>query len=308
MALDQVDIDDYEVGENGQLKHKDEKEMSFLDHLEELRWHIIRSLVVVISFTIIVFLAKDFVFGTLILGPTKPSFPSYVLINDFLELIGLYNPENPFGPNAVPVMQNSSESIANTGGYMITAIDLGELFLTHIKVSMVLGLIVAFPYVFWEFWKFLRPGLYVSEQKAVKGIVFICSFLFFIGVLFGYFVVSPFAVTFLAGYEIMGVMAQIRLASLVNYMVMFTAPAGLIFELPVVVYFLSKIGLLTPEFMRKYRRHAIILILAISALITPPDVVTQFLIGIPLYILYEISIGISSRMAKQYEKGLEPIE
>lgn len=307
MALDQIDIDDYEVGEDGQLKPKSEKEMSFLDHLEELRWHILRSLIVVILFTIVIFIAKSFVFGTLILGPTKPSFPSYVAINEFLDLIGFANPENPFGPNGMPIVQNTTEAVSSKGGYTIIAIDLGELFLTHIKVSLVLGLIVSFPYIFWEFWKFIKPGLYPNEQKAVRGIVLVCSFLFFLGVVFGYFVISPFAVTFLAGYEIMGVMAQIRLSSLVNYMVMFTAPAGMIFELPVIVYFLSKVGLLTPEFMKKYRRHAIIGILALSALITPPDVVTQFLIGIPLYILYEISIGISARMAKRYEKGLQTI-
>lgn len=305
MALDQVNIDDYEVGDDGQLRHKDEKEMSFLDHLEELRWHIIRALVVVISFTIIIFIAKDFVFGSLILGPAKPSFPSYIAINEFLDFIGLANPDDPFGPNADPVLTNKPGEESKEGGYTIVVIQLGEAFLTHIKVSLVLGLFVAFPYIFWEFWRFIRPGLYPDEQKAVRGIVWVCSFLFFLGVAFGFFVISPFAVTFLAGYEIMGVTAQIQLVSLVNYMVMFTAPAGMIFELPVVVYFLSKIGLLTPQFMKQYRRHAIIVILALSALITPPDVVTQFLIGIPLYILYEISIGISARMAKRYENSLQ---
>lgn len=286
MALDQVDIDQYEVNDKGELQPKVEKEMSFLDHLEELRWHIIRSLVAVIIFAIIIFIAKDFVFDVLILGPTKPNFFSYVTINNVVEAIG-------FGGNFGP--QKPIE---------ITVIDMGELFLVHIKSSMILGFIISFPYLFWEFWNFIKPGLYDNEQKAVRGIVFICSFLFFLGVLFGYYVISPFAVTFLAGYELAGIVPQIRLSSFVNYMVMFTAPAGMIFELPVVVYFLSKIGLLTPEFMKKYRRHAIIIILAISAIITPPDVVTQFLIGIPLYILYELSIGISAKMAKQYEAEL----
>lgn len=286
MALDQVDIDQYEVNEKGELQPKAEKEMSFLDHLEELRWHIIRSLSAVIVFAIGIFLAKDFVFDILILGPTKPSFFSYVTINNVIDSIGF---GGSFGPKK---------------DIEITVIDMGELFLTHIKVSMFLGVVVAFPYLFWEFWRFIKPGLYDSEQKAVRGIVFICSFLFFLGVLFGYFVISPFAVTFLAGYELAGIIPQIRLSSYVNYMIMFTAPAGMIFELPVLVYFLSKIGLLTPEFMRQYRRHAIIGILALSALITPPDVVTQFLIGIPLYILYELSIGIAVRMSKKYEAGL----
>jgi sec-independent protein translocase protein TatC len=225
------------------------------------------------------------------LGPKHQNFASYVIACKVSNLIGLGD------AMCIQPVQ-----------FDVIAIEMGELFLTHVKVSIILGIIVSFPFIFWQFWKFIKPGLHQHEQKAVRGVVLVCSLLFFTGVCFGYFVISPFAVNFLAGYEIANVEPQVRLASMVNYMVMFTAPAGLIFELPVVVYFLAKVGLITPEFMRQYRRHAIIGILAISAIITPPDVVTQFLIGIPLYFLYEISIGVAARMAKKYEASLTTMD
>jgi sec-independent protein translocase protein TatC len=288
MALDQVDIDNYDFDEEGKLKPKNEKEMNFFDHLEEFRWHIIRSMIAITVVAIGLFLAKDFVFNTLILGPKNADFFSYRVICGLSDLVGL-----------------GDAMCFNPVKFELMTVGMGEAFLMHVKVSLILGFILAFPFVFWEFWKFIKPGLYSKEQKAVRGIVFVCSALFFTGVCFGYFIISPFAVNFLAGYEISGVSNKVTLESMVNYMVMFTAPAGLIFELPVVVYFLSKVGLLTPEFMKQYRRHAIIGILAVSAIITPPDITTQFLIGIPLYILYEISISISARMAKKYEEGLQ---
>lgn len=292
MALDQIDVgDDYYKGEDAKALPSAGKEMGFLDHLEELRWHIIRSVLAVFVIGIILFLMPGFVFDTLIFGPKNPDFLSYQVVNHLLASIGI-SPENYFKPVE----------------FILQTTDLGEEFLTHIKVSFILGFIVAFPYVFWEVWKFVSPGLYEKEQKAVRGIVFICTFLFFLGVMFGYFIVSPFAVNFLAGYSIGGVQTAPRLSSFVNYMVMFTLPAGVVFELPIVVYFFSKLGLLTPDIMREYRRHAIIIILMVAAIITPPDVVTQFLIGIPLYVLYEISITISARVEKQLAKEMsEPL-
>ena len=259
-------------------KSKDQGEMSFLDHLEELRWHLIRALVSVVIFGTIVFIFKEFVFDTIILAPKNNDFVTYEFFCGLSDLICFRPPEFTIMPR-----------------------ELGEQFFTHIKVSIWLGIIISFPYIFWELWSFIKPGLYPKEQKAARGIVFVCSFLFLLGVLFGYFVISPFAVTFLAGYSISSeVINSPTLSSYVNYMTMFTIPTGIIFELPIVVYFLSRIGLVTPEFMRKYRRHAIIVILIFAAVITPPDIVTQFLIGIPVFILYEISIYISGRASKKY--------
>jgi sec-independent protein translocase protein TatC len=288
MALDQYDAgDDYYKGdESTTALPSAEKEMGFLDHLEELRWHIIRSVGAIFVTGILLFLFPNFVFDTVIFGPKNPDFFSYQIINSVLEMIGA----TPFEPV----------------DFNLQITELGEEFLIHIKVSFILGFIVSFPYVFWEIWRFVRPGLYDKEQKAVRGIVFICSFLFFLGVLFGYFVIAPFAINFLAGYSVADVVqTQPRLSSFVNYMVMFTAPAGMVFELPIVVFFFSKLGLVTPKLMKDYRRHSIIIILMLSALITPPDVVTQFLIGIPLFILYEISISISARVEKQHKAEMD---
>ena len=252
-------------------------EMSFLEHLEELRWHIVRILVGIVVIAIGVFLAKDFVFNEIILKPTTDQFITYRLICYYSETLC-------FGPGEVTVFTR----------------DLGEQFTTHLKVSFWFGLIVAFPYVIYEVWKFVRPGLYEMEIKATRGIIIICSMLFLFGVLFGYFVIAPFAISFLSTYTVSEIVSDsFTLSSIVGYMTMFTIPTGIVFQLPIAVYFLSRLGLLTPTFMRTYRRHAFIVILAISAIITPPDVMTQLLIGFPIYFLYEISIWISARVEKK---------
>lgn len=262
--------------------------MTFLEHLEELRWHLIRSIVAVVVLAIIIFLAKDWVFRDVIFGPRYENFISYRAMCGLGEQLG-------FGDKFCFIPPEF-----NTIG-----VAFGELFITHMKVSFVLGFIVAFPYLFWEIWRFIKPGLHTHENKAIRGVVFICSSLFMLGVAFGYFIISPFAINFLGGYQIEGAISQPSISSYVNYMTMFTIPTGLVFELPVVVYFLSKVGLLTPEFMRTYRRHAFVLILIVASIITPPDVMTQFLIGIPLYLLYEVSIYISKRVTKKMAKKLE---
>jgi sec-independent protein translocase protein TatC len=278
MPLDQIDVDQL----NGDGEKAEVQEMSFLEHLEELRWHIIRSLTAVVGLGIVFFVFHRWLFDTVIFGPTKPDFLSYRLVCSLSEAVGL-GERLCFVPPDFPKI----------------AIGFGEPFIMSIKVSFVLGFIMAVPYVLWEFWRFVRPGLYPRERKAATGLVAICSLLFALGVLFGYFVISPFAINFLMGYDVPGVQNTPTMSSFINYMIMFTAPAGLIFELPIIVYFLSKAGLVTPELMRAYRRHSIIGILILSAMITPPDVVTQFLIGIPLFALYEASIFISARVARE---------
>lgn len=263
------------------MSQEEIKDMSFLDHLEELRWHLIRSTIAVLLVAILVFLAKSFVFETIIFGPKKDWFPTYQFFCSLSE-------RTCFKPPAFDLITR----------------EMGEQFFVHLKVSIWMGIIVAFPYIFWEFWRFIKPGLYENERKVTRGIVFICSFLFIIGVLFGYYVIAPFAITFLANYEVgVDAITSPTLASFVTYLTMFTIPTGLIFELPVVMYLLTKIGLITPEFLRKYRKHAIVIILVLAAIITPPDVITQFLIGIPIFILYEISIRISERTVKKMDSG-----
>lgn len=273
MPLDQVDVDKMNP-------QKVEKEMSFLDHLEELRWHIIRAVCSILVFAIVAFVAERFLFDAVILAHKDKDFFTYRFFCGLSETFCFHPHE-----------------------FSLETITLEEQFLTHLKVSIYLGIMISFPYIFWELWRFIKPGLYPEEKKAARGIVWICSFLFFLGVLFGYFVIAPFAVTFLSNYSIGAgdVSVAPRLSSYVNLIAMLTLPIGFIFELPIAVFFFSKIGVLTPEFMRKYRRHAFVIILILAAIITPPDVITQFLIGIPLYMLYEISIHISNRVQKQRE-------
>jgi sec-independent protein translocase protein TatC len=255
-----------------------EAEMSFLEHLEALRWHLVRSLVAIVVIAVGVFLAKSFVFEDIILAPLTPEFFSYKFICSISDMLCFYPPN-------IEVYQR----------------EIGEQFITHLKVSFWLGLILAFPYVFYEVWSFIKPGLYQKEQKAARGIVWICSFLFILGVGFGYFVISPFAVSFLGGYQVAEIMGdpEVQLGSFVGYLTMFTLPTGIVFELPVIMFFLAKVGLISSGFLKEYRRHAFIIILVSSAIITPPDVITQFLIGVPLYGLYEVSIVIAKRVEKK---------
>lgn len=284
MPLDQIDVDQIENGKAG----SDEKEMSFLDHLEELRWHIIRSLIAILVVGTVFFIFKNWFFGTVLLGPTEDDFISYSIFCQFSQWV-----------------QAGSALCFDPPEFRIQATGFAETFIIHIKTAFIGGFIAAFPYVFYEIWKFVMPGLYPNERQVTRGVVLICSLLFVIGVLFGYFVIAPFAINFLGGYLLPGVENAPTISSVIGYMVMFTLPAGLIFELPMVVYFLSKLGLVTAKGMKQYRRHAVIGILAVAAIITPPDVVTQFLIGIPLFILYELSIGIARRGEKEYNKDLD---
>lgn len=271
MPLDQVDVDNMNTVE---------KEMTFFEHLEALRWHIIRSLIAILVIATYLFMQKDFLFKTIVYGPRNPNFFTYRLFCSFGEMM----------------------CIQPTHFDVITR-DLAEKFTTHITVSMVLGLILAFPYVFWEFWRFVKPGLYPKERKSARGIVLVCSILFITGVLFGYYFIAPFALSFLAGYELADTLATPTLNSYINYMIMFTLPVGIIFEMPVVSFFLTKAGILSPGFLRKGRRYALIIILIVAAILTPsPDVVSQLILATPLYILYEASIGVSARVYKGMEK------
>jgi sec-independent protein translocase protein TatC len=263
---------------------KEEKEMPFFDHLEELRWHLVRSSLALAFFAIIVFIFKDFIFSHIIFGIQNNSFPTYKLFCMISEVTCM----QPADLEIVPVQ-------------------LGERFFTHLRVSFWLGFIMSFPYLFYEFWRFISPGLYDNERKAAKGIVFSCSVLFLSGVLFGYFIIAPFGFKFLGGYSLSStdlVSQTTSLSSFVGYLTNFTIPTGLVFQLPVVVYFLAKIGLVTPDIMKNYRRHAIVVILLFSAIITPPDMVTQILIGIPILLLYEASIHICNKAYKSYAKDM----
>ena len=264
---------------------KGEGEMSFLEHLEELRWHIVRSILAIVIFMIVAFLFKNLIFDTIILAPKNPQFITNRLLCSLGHLV------------------KTNLLCINTQPFNLINIKMSGQLTTHITVAMVSGLILAFPYILWEFWKFLRPALHTNEAKHSRGAVIISSMLFFVGVLFGYFLLTPLSVHFLTTYEISSdVTNQINIRSYIGTLSSICLATGAVFELPIIAFFLTKIGVITPAFMKKYRKHSIVVIFILAAIITPPDVFSQMLVCIPLFILYEISILISKRVMKKKER------
>jgi sec-independent protein translocase protein TatC len=267
---------------------KEKGEMTFLEHLEELRWHLIRSAVAVIVFAVLAFVYKRIVFDVIIMGPSDPDF----LTNQLLCRLGQ--------------SMDIPKLCMNTKPVMLQSIEMAGQFTTHIKISLITGLILASPYVFFEFWKFVRPALFTKERKAARGAVLVVSFLFITGLMFGYFVICPLTVNFLLNYKV-SELAQnnIKLMSYVSTVTGIGMTGGIIFELPAVMYFLTKIGLVTPDFLTQYRKHAIVIILIVAGIITPsPDVFSQVLVAFPLYFLYEISVIVSRRVYRKETASL----
>jgi sec-independent protein translocase protein TatC len=262
-------------------------DMSFIDHLEELRWHLMRSIVAITLITIVAFLLKSWVFDTLIFGPCQDDFFTY---DAFCQLAHKLN----LGDSLC--FKPANFTLINT--------DMSGQFTMHLQVAMVLGFIAAFPYIFWEMWRFIEPGLNESERKYTKGIVIASSLLFFMGVLFGYYIITPFSINFLAGYYVSDHVANtISLTSYVGTLTSIILASGIMFELPMLVFFLAKMGLIYADWMRQYRRHALVVILFIAAVITPPDVWSQVLVTIPVYLLYEAGIWVAAVVEKR--DGLE---
>jgi sec-independent protein translocase protein TatC len=267
-----------------------EKEMSFLEHLEELRWHIIRSILAIVIFMIVAFVFKDLVFGTIIMGPRKPDFITARLLCQLGEFLST-------------LINRSISLCINQGEFQLINIKMSGQLTVHITAALVSGVILAVPVILWEFWRFFKPALKDNEAKYATGAVTVSSLLFFTGVCFGYFLLAPLSIHFLSNYEIDPTVAnQINVRSYIGTLTSICLATGLVFELPIVAFFLTKIGVITPEFMKKYRKHSIVVIFIMSAIITPPDVFSQSLVAIPLLLLYEISIVISRRVVRQKEK------
>ena len=268
-------------------QQQDDNQMSFLEHLEVLRWHLMRSVIAVLVFAVAAFVFYDFIFDYLILAPKNPDFFTNKM---FARVAGFT------GVEALKI---------NTAPFQVININMAGQFATHISVSLVAGIIASFPYIFYEFWCFIKPALYSNEKKHARGSIFYTSFLFALGVLFGYYVITPLSVHFLGSYSVSDqVMNQINLKSYISSVTSIVLASGVIFELPVLIFFLSKIGLVTPDFLKKYRKHSVVLILILSAIITPPDIFSQVLVCLPLMLLYEIGIKISKRIQKKQEAEL----
>ncbi len=265
-------------------------EMSFLEHLEELRWHIIRSALAIMVFAVVAFIMKDFIFNTVILNPRTPEFWTNRMFARLAELVGT---------DSLKINEKPLELIS---------IQIAGQFLTHIWVSIIAGFIIAAPVVFYEFWRFIKPALYDTEKKYAGGAVFFTSILFIVGILFGYFLIVPLSVHFLGSYNVSGeVTNQINLRSYIGTVTSISLASGVVFLLPIFSFFLSKVGILTPEFMKTYRKHAYVVMLLLSAIITPPDVFSQIMVFVPLFFLYEVSIFISRRVVKKREKELDEL-
>lgn len=269
--------------------NSEKAEMSFLEHLEALRWHLMRAVIAVLTLAIILFFYREIVFDNFLFAPKHPDFWTYrmlCLLSDYLEMgDALCIRELPF-------------ELINT--------ELSGQFTMHIWVSFVAGFILAAPYVLWEIWRFIKPALHEKERKYSRGVVFFSTLLFFAGVLFGYYVIVPLSINFLGSYQVSAdVKNMIAMDSFVSTVTTITFASGIVFELPIVIYFLTQIGLMTPQFMRTYRKHAMVIILIVAAVITPsPDVTSQLLVAFPLYLLYELSIFVSMYVVKKAEKEL----
>lgn len=269
------------------MAKKSKNEMSFLDHLEELRWHLLRAFLSIIIIAIAAFIFHDIIFNTIILSPKNPEFFTNRMFCAFSKIV------------------NAPALCINSKPFEIINIRMAGQFTTHILVSILTGIILAFPYIFFELWSFIKPALYSKEKSYTRYAVFFSSLLFLLGVLFGYYVITPLSVHFLGSYSVSEqVDNQINLTSYISTVASVVLASGIIFELPVMVYFLTKVGLVTPPLLRKYRKHSIIAILLLSAIITPPDIFSQVLVCFPLLFLYEIGIIISKRILAQEEARL----
>jgi sec-independent protein translocase protein TatC len=273
-------------------KRSQDREMSFVDHLEELRWHIVRSLIAVIVIAIVIFLKMDVYFDTVIMGPLREDFVSYDALCRFSRWVGL--------GDALCVPATHTKLQATT---------FGSQFISSISIAFVSGFIIAFPYIFWEFWRFIKPALTPREISTTRFAIFFVSFFFFTGAAFGYYLLAPFTFSFLGNYQLGNMqMLETRpmLSDYIDNLVNITLGAAIAFQLPVVTYVLTRIGLVTPSFLKTYRKYAFVVILIVAAIITPsPDWMSQMIVCVPLIILYEFSIIIAKRVYNAEEAKMK---
>lgn len=264
-----------------------EAEMSFFDHLEVLRWHLIRSAIAVTVFMVLAFSFYDFIFDDIIMGPKNADFWTYRVMCRLGEWLNIPN----FCVTEVP------GTIINT--------QMAGQFLLQINSSLIIAVMAGFPYLLYEVWLFIKPALTDIERKSASGFVFYASLLFALGILFGYYIVVPLSINFLANFSISNDIANtITVQNYLSFIATLSLGCGIVFELPIVIYILSKLGLMTPQFMRKSRQYAVVLILILAAIITPSaDIVTMLTVSFPMFLLYELSIVVASRVHKKRVKA-----
>jgi sec-independent protein translocase protein TatC len=265
-----------------------EGEMSFFDHLEALRWHLIRSALAIVVFTIIAFAFYSWIYDHIIMAPSKPDFWTFRMMCDLGALL-----HRDMCPNKINI------HLINT--------EMAGQFTLMIDSSLMIGLVMGIPYLLYELWRFIKPALHEKERKAASGFVFYASFLFLLGVLFGYYVITPVSLNFLAGFTVSQSIENLfSVDSYMSSVATLTLATGLVFELPILVYILANLGILTPKFMRESRRYAIVIILIVAAVVTPtPDMLTMTVVAIPLFLLYELSISVAGTVQKRKKKRAE---
>ncbi len=260
-----------------------EAEMSFFDHIEELRWHLVRSSIAIIVITIGVFAYYDEIFDGIIMGPSKPTFWTYRIMCEIGTWLG----------RPGMCIDKINVNLINT--------EMAGQFTLQINSSLLIGVTLGFPYLLWELWRFIKPALHEKERKAASGFVFYASFLFALGVMFGYFVISPMSIKFLSGYTVSAKIQNLfTIDSYISSVATLTLATGAVFELPILIYILANLGILTAKIMRSTRRYAIVIILIIAAVVTPtPDMLTMTVVSIPLFVLYEVGIVVAAVVEKR---------
>lgn len=259
-------------------------QMSFLGHLEELRWRLVRSAVAIVVVAVVIFIFTEPIVKNVFMQMMEPEFPTYRFLCRLGQLIGLGD-----GMCIDTIQISSIQSLEVTGQ-----------FNTNMYMALIGGVIVAFPFIFWQLWGFVKPALKERELKVSKGVIFWASLLFFLGIGFGYFLISPLCVQFFGNYKILeNVENNFKINSYLSMITTTTFLSGLFFELPVVIYICTKLGIVSPELLKKYRRHAIVIVLIMSALITPPDVISQIMVAIPIMLLYESGIYVSRMVIRR---------
>lgn len=254
---------------------EEEGKMSFLEHLEELRWRLVRSAIAIVVISVALWIFREWILERLFFSMRYPSFPTFQLMCDYFGI-------------CVDKIELNLQSTTMTGQFSYA-----------LMMSIMGGIVLAFPFIFYQLWSFVKPGLKQNERSVAKGIVFYVSILFFIGILFGYFIVAPLCVQFFGNFKASPSVDNIfTINSYMSTVLSTVFYSGLLFLLPVISYIFTKLGVMNSEFLRKYRKHAIIGILILSAIITPPDLISQIIVAIPIIILYEIGILVSKRVEK----------
>lgn len=260
--------------------------MTFFEHLEVLRWHIVRSVVAVVVGAIAAFINGRFIFDKILLGPTQQDFWTYRKICDLSHWL-----------------YNSDKICVQDFEFIIQNLTLTGQFYQHLMIAMLGGVAIALPYILFEIYRFVKPALKSSEKRYAGFAIGTGSILFFLGLLFGYYIIVPVSVNFLGNYNLSDVIEnKFTLESIIKFIAMLSMGAGLLFELPLIIYFLAKVGLVSSALLKKYRKVAFLIILVLSAIVTPPDVASQILLTIPIFFLYQIGIFIAKKVEKNYDQ------